>query len=163
VRFAWREGGRIRDVEIVPLGEGRYHAIVDGADLEVAVESMGEGLRLHHEGRSVRAEITASGKRCDVRLATLDFVLHREAGGRKRASGTAAGGGLEAPMPGVITRVLVSAGERVTRGQPLLALEAMKMEHVIRAPRDGTVVRIGAAQGEMVSGGAALIELEETA
>ena len=64
-------------------------------------------------------------------------------------------------MPGVVTRVLVQAGDRVAKGQPLLALEAMKMEHVIRAPRDGRVAKVAAAAGEMVNGGVALIELDE--
>jgi 3-methylcrotonyl-CoA carboxylase alpha subunit len=160
VRFAWRQGDRIREAEIVRLGEGRYHAIVDGAELDVAAEPEGEGLRIRHGEQSLRAEVTATGKRCDVRLGTLDFVLYREPAGRRRSDGAHAGG-LEAPMPGVITRVMVAAGDRVTRGQPLVALEAMKMEHVIRAPRDGMVVSVSATRGDMVNGGVALIELGE--
>ncbi|TMQ70811.1 MAG: acetyl-CoA carboxylase biotin carboxyl carrier protein subunit, partial [Candidatus Eisenbacteria bacterium] len=51
--------------------------------------------------------------------------------------------------------------ETVARGQPLLALEAMKMEHVIRAPRDGRIKSIAARAGEMVNGGVPLVELDE--
>jgi 3-methylcrotonyl-CoA carboxylase alpha subunit len=96
----------------------------------------------------------------------MDFVLEREAPGRARtrAGGTHAkrgSGGLEAPMPGVVTRLHVAVGEKVKQGQPLVAIEAMKMEHVLRAPRDGRVRAIAARPGEMVSGGAALVELEE--
>ena len=94
-----------------------------------------------------------------VRLGTLEFVVDRDASGRRRG-GPAAGGGLEAPMPGVVTRVLVAAGDQVTKGQPLLALEAMKMEHLIRAPRDGRIASVAAAAGAMVQGGATLVELE---
>ena len=64
-------------------------------------------------------------------------------------------------MPGVVTRVFVAAGDDVTKGQPLVALEAMKMEHVIRAPRDGRVRAVPARAGEMVGGGVALVELED--
>jgi 3-methylcrotonyl-CoA carboxylase alpha subunit len=64
-------------------------------------------------------------------------------------------------MPGVVTRVHVAAGETVKQGQPLVAIEAMKMEHVLRAPRDGRVRAVAARPGEMVSGGVALVELEE--
>ncbi|MGH7741605.1 MAG: acetyl-CoA carboxylase biotin carboxyl carrier protein subunit, partial [Candidatus Eiseniibacteriota bacterium] len=79
--------------------------------------------------------------------------------GRRRAGG-AAGGSLEAPMPGVVTRVLVRSGERVEAGQPLLALEAMKMEHLVRSPRAGVVRTVSATVGEMVAGGLTLVELE---
>jgi 3-methylcrotonyl-CoA carboxylase alpha subunit len=89
----------------------------------------------------------------------MDFVLEREVAGRPRAR--AHGGGLEAPMPGVVTRVHVAAGDQVRQGQPLVAIEAMKMEHVLRAPRDGKVRAVAAQPGEMVSGGVALVELEE--
>ncbi len=64
-------------------------------------------------------------------------------------------------MPGVVTRVMVAVGDVVGKGQPLLALEAMKMEHLIRAPRDGRIRSIAAAAGEMVNGGVPLVEMEE--
>ncbi|WP_431678687.1 biotin carboxylase N-terminal domain-containing protein [Kitasatospora sp. KL5] len=68
----------------------------------------------------------------------------------------AAGGGvhhgaLTAPMPGTVTVVKAAVGERVTRGQTLLVLEAMKMEHVIAAPHDGTVSELRAAAGSTVA------------
>jgi 3-methylcrotonyl-CoA carboxylase alpha subunit len=96
-----------------------------------------------------------------VRLGTLEFVLEREAAGGRRAAAGAHAGGLEAPMPGVITKVMVVVGEDVSKGQPLLALEAMKMEHVIRAPRAGRVKAVSASPGQMVQSGAALVALEE--
>lgn len=161
MRFAWRDGDRTRSVELEPLGSGRYRVALDGATFEVAVETLGaDRLRLHAEGRATIAEVTVTGPRRFVRLGTLDFVLDREEVGRRRASG-GQGGGLEAPMPGVVTRVLVSAGQAVKKGQPLVALEAMKMEHLVRAPRDGRVARVAAVAGEMVNGGVALVELEE--
>jgi 3-methylcrotonyl-CoA carboxylase alpha subunit len=69
----------------------------------------------------------------------------------------AAGGRLTAPMPGKIVQVLARAGDTVTRGQPILILEAMKMEHTIAAPADGVVDAINYAAGELVEEGAALI------
>jgi biotin carboxyl carrier protein len=105
------------------------------------------------------AEITAHGERRFIHLAGQDWVLERERAGRRRAG--VAGGSLEAPMPGVVARVMVAAGDVVTSGQPLVAIEAMKMEHLLRAPRDGTVRTVNARAGEMVSPGVALVELEE--
>ncbi|WP_051940515.1 acetyl/propionyl/methylcrotonyl-CoA carboxylase subunit alpha [Phaeacidiphilus oryzae] len=61
------------------------------------------------------------------------------------------GGALNAPMPGTVTLVKVAEGDRVTQGQPLLVLEAMKMEHVIAAPHDGLVERLKARPGATVA------------
>jgi 3-methylcrotonyl-CoA carboxylase alpha subunit len=68
--------------------------------------------------------------------------------------------GLRAPMPGRIVAVLVRAGDRVRRGTPLLALEAMKMEHVLTAPADGIVSQIRASEGAQVAEGVTLVEFE---
>jgi 3-methylcrotonyl-CoA carboxylase alpha subunit len=69
-------------------------------------------------------------------------------------------GSLAAPMPGKIIQVMIEAGAKVTKGQPLLILEAMKMEHTITAPADGVVKEIHYAAGEQVLEGAELITLE---
>ncbi len=67
-------------------------------------------------------------------------------------------GGVVAPMPGVITALLVEAGATVVKGQPLVVMEAMKMEHTLKAPADGTVDRLCYAVGALVEDGAALVE-----
>ncbi len=69
-------------------------------------------------------------------------------------------GGLTAPMNGSIVRVLVSVGEQVQIGTPLVVLEAMKMEHSIRANTAGTVAALYCTEGEMVKEGMVLVELE---
>jgi 3-methylcrotonyl-CoA carboxylase alpha subunit len=72
----------------------------------------------------------------------------------------ASAGSLAAPMPGRVIKIFVDAGTKVKRGEPLLILEAMKMEHTITAPGDGTVKEIHYAPGEQVLEGAQLIRLE---
>ena len=67
---------------------------------------------------------------------------------------------MSAPMPGVVLKILTDVGQQVTRGMPLVILEAMKMEHVIAAPSDGTVVAINCREGELVQPGTDLIELK---
>jgi geranyl-CoA carboxylase alpha subunit len=62
-----------------------------------------------------------------------------------------AGGALRAPMNGAVTQVFVAVGDPVKRGQPLLVLEAMKMEHSILAPVDGFIETIAVAQGAQVA------------
>jgi 3-methylcrotonyl-CoA carboxylase alpha subunit len=68
-------------------------------------------------------------------------------------------GGLTAPMNGTMVSVLVKAGEQVSKDQPLVIMEAMKMEHTIKAPNDGTVGEIFFQTGEMVDGGAELLTI----
>ncbi len=163
MKSSWRDGDRTREVELVALGPGRWKARVDDAEFEVAAEPLADGrFRLVSDAGTTVAEVTSVGTRRFVRLGMLDFVLERESSGRKRAAGGAQGG-LTAPMPGVITKVMVVVGDEVTKGQALVALEAMKMEHLIRAPRQGRVKRVGASPGQMVQAGAALVELEAAA
>ncbi|WP_425062898.1 acetyl/propionyl/methylcrotonyl-CoA carboxylase subunit alpha [Pyruvatibacter mobilis] len=75
----------------------------------------------------------------------------------------AASGGVTAPMTGKITQVWVKAGDSVSRGAPLIALEAMKMEHTLSAPGDLKVSDVLAAVGDQVEGGAALVVFEDPA
>jgi 3-methylcrotonyl-CoA carboxylase alpha subunit len=160
MKALYRDGARTREVEVSPEGGGRYRVTVDGVEIQLAAEAL-EGGRLRMvtaEGVTI-AEVTPAGSRRFVRLGTLDFVVDREAGRARR--GAAVGGGLEAPMPGVVTKVLVAAGDTVKKGQPLVAVEAMKMEHAIRAPRDGVIARVNARVGDMVAGGAALVAMED--
>ncbi|MDX6480924.1 MAG: 3-methylcrotonyl-CoA carboxylase alpha subunit [Gaiellaceae bacterium] len=82
------------------------------------------------------------------------------------ARGTSAAGAQEqsavtAPMPGTVIRVLVEPGEQVTARQPLVVLEAMKMETPLVSPFDGTVRAVHVAEGDRVAGGALLVELDE--
>ena len=161
-RFAWRDGDRVREVALDPADGGRWRATIDGVELIVGVTRVAGGrLRLESERGVMIAEITASGPRRYVRLGAMDFVL--EAASARPRARSGGGGGLEAPMPGVVTRVMVTEGDTVTAGQALVAIEAMKMEHVLRAPRAGRVRRLAARVGEMVDGGVALVELEEDA
>ena len=67
-----------------------------------------------------------------------------------------------APMPGKVIAVMVKVGARVTKGTPLLVLEAMKMEHTIAAPADGLVKDVRCAPGEQVVEGFELIAFEAT-
>jgi 3-methylcrotonyl-CoA carboxylase alpha subunit len=100
---------------------------------------------------------------------TLDRLLISEGGQtwevtRWRVDGIAAGGAgdgaILAPMPGRVIAVDVAAGDRVVKGQKLLTLEAMKMEHGLTAPFDGTVTDLAATTGVQVTEGTTLARIE---
>jgi propionyl-CoA carboxylase alpha chain/3-methylcrotonyl-CoA carboxylase alpha subunit len=71
----------------------------------------------------------------------------------------ASDGQVRSPMPGKVTQLSVKTGDAVTKGQALVTLEAMKMEHALTAPFDGTVETLSVALGDQVSEGATLIKL----
>ena len=80
-----------------------------------------------------------------------------------RGTGTSHGvhdGEIEAPMPGKVTAVEVKPGEKVAKGQRLLTLEAMKMEHSLTAPFDGVVAELNATAGSQVTEGTILVKVE---
>jgi 3-methylcrotonyl-CoA carboxylase alpha subunit len=80
-----------------------------------------------------------------------------------RGTGTTHGlhdGEIEAPMPGRVTAVEVSSGDKVSKGQRLLTLEAMKMEHALTAPFDGAVAELNAKAGAQVTEGQLLVRVE---
>jgi 3-methylcrotonyl-CoA carboxylase alpha subunit len=90
--------------------------------------------------------------------AFFNIALHRATG---TAAGTAADGVILSPMPGRIIAVDVAVGDSVTKGQKLVTLEAMKMEHSLVAPFDGVVAELAAQTGGQVSEGAVLARIEK--
>jgi 3-methylcrotonyl-CoA carboxylase alpha subunit len=77
-----------------------------------------------------------------------------------RADAAASQGNLNAPMPGKLVSFAVKVGQKVTAGQALAVLEAMKMEHTIAAPSAGTVAELLYAPGDQVNEGAPLLRLD---
>ena len=70
-------------------------------------------------------------------------------------------GSLIAPMPGIIIDILVKEGQRVRKGQNLMIMEAMKMEHKIQSPKDGEVISISNEIGQKVDMGVILVEIAD--
>ncbi|MEP6800508.1 MAG: biotin/lipoyl-containing protein [Acidobacteriota bacterium] len=118
---------------------------------------------VEHGGQVFPVRAVREGDRIFVWTAgrTFEFRIEPAAGrGPARIRSTGAESGLLSPMPGRIRRVLVAQGDTVTRGQVLLILEAMKMEHAIRSPRDGRLARLMYGEGDLVEAGVALAEIE---
>ena len=67
---------------------------------------------------------------------------------------------IKAPMPGLVLQISVGPGDTVEKGDPLLILEAMKMENVLKAPGSGTVKKVSVNQGQAVEKNQLLIEME---
>jgi 3-methylcrotonyl-CoA carboxylase alpha subunit len=109
---------------------------------------------------AVTGTVVRRGERFDVfssgamtSLVLKDALKHATDGQSEPA------GGLTAPMPGKVIAMHVAVGDKVKRGQALLVMEAMKMEHTIAAPGEGTVKELLYGVGDQVAEGAALITL----
>jgi propionyl-CoA carboxylase alpha chain len=92
--------------------------------------------------------------------SSLDAVSLRRVERFADPADHAAAGSLVAPMPGAVARVVVAVGDRVERGQPLLWMEAMKMQHQIDAPASGIVTELPVQVGQQVDVGAVLAVVE---
>jgi acetyl/propionyl-CoA carboxylase alpha subunit len=123
--------------------------------------------RLFLDGRAVQVEMPIEPTRY-AHVVDSEEVVVFEAGEAfvfrdhpPAADADAAGGdgAIRAPMPGKVTQVSVKAGDKVSKGQPLLVLEAMKMEHALAAPLDGVVEEVGVELGAQVTEGAVLVKL----
>jgi 3-methylcrotonyl-CoA carboxylase alpha subunit len=157
--FVFVDGGRERAVRLRFLAEGLRLA-VDGKEYAFAGEQGPGGiLQLRLEGRAFRATAVRDGAHwhlfCRGSYRRLALKQHAHDEGSEAVAGL-----LTAPMPGKIIKVMAQAGRKVAKGEPLLILEAMKMEHTITAPADGVVKELHYAAGEQVLEGAELIRLE---
>jgi 3-methylcrotonyl-CoA carboxylase alpha subunit len=129
----------------------RLAAVLDGETVRVGDED--EIADVSGFADEQRVVVFAEGQAFEFALTS------RDAG----ASHGSHDGEIEAPMPGKLTAVEVSQGEKVAKGQRLLTLEAMKMEHSLTAPFDGTVAELPAKAGAQVSEGQLLVKVEPTA
>jgi len=123
------------------------------------VSRSGKDLILESDGRFKASVGTPNRDGESVVMAAGREAIVGQAGKRVKKD-RAQAGNLTSPMPGKIFKVLKDAGSAVQKGETILILEAMKMEHSIRADKDGKVKKINFRVGELVQGGVVLAELE---
>jgi len=123
----------------------------------------GDRLRLELDGLAVEALAVRGPRGIALQMAGAEAVFEdRSFEPAASADGPGASGSLRAPLNGRVVKVLRQAGEAVRRGEPIVVLEAMKMEHVLAAPHDGTVAELGVSEGEQVAPGQALARVDGT-
>jgi biotin carboxyl carrier protein len=156
-----RQGDRLRRVvlaEETAEVDGRRHAVRSISTCREADGTVEVVLAV--EGRVHRGWVARAGDRV---LVALDGAVHAFDLGDAPTRGGAAGGvgTVVAPMPGKIVGVLVAVGDTVEAGQPLVVLEAMKMETTLRSEIAGTVAAVAVQAGATVDAGAVLVEVAE--
>jgi biotin carboxyl carrier protein len=144
------DGGPAQRARLVTVDGTPVRLVTIGAETHRAVA--------RRDGPKGSYALWIDGRRHDV-----EAVDERTRAIRDLALATAGPTGprpLVAPMPGLVVRVRVAAGDLVEEGQGLVVMEAMKMENELRAPAAGTVKRVHAQAGSAVDKGALLVEFE---
>lgn len=143
-----------------PAQRNTFRAVIDGEPITVTLPELSAGalpdwVVVDRRPYEVIFDpdlrwLQVGGRRYPLETRDLEAATHRPASGDGR---------VKAPIPGLVTRLLVEPGQRVEPGQPLLILEAMKMENEIHAPRGGVVQQVHAQVGQGVARDVLLVEI----
>lgn len=136
--------------EVLRQPDGGFSILKDGRSHQVYIDSF--------DVKEKKATFIINNRRYSLSIQEpIDLQLKKMginmAAARKADS-------IKAPMPGLVLKMLVQEGQEIKKGDPVLILEAMKMENVFKAPADAKVKTIKVAEGTAVEKGAVLIELE---
>jgi biotin carboxyl carrier protein len=139
-RILVRASGRETAVALDDLAGSVRTALVGERRLDFGWDRTDGSYSLHIEGIEYRVEVV------DARAE----ILARASAARPAPRGAAE---VRAPIPGMIAKILLRPGEPVKKGQPVLCLDAMKLENEIGAPRDGTIRSVDVRPGQAVENG----------
>jgi len=158
-------GKHVHEIDIVRERDGTYVTGRNGDEYRFEIEELGrDAIRFRSNGLMESARFLRQDDRLyllhnGVTLSVRDLTL-----APPETAATAGGDGkVRAAMNGRVVAVLVKPGEKVSAGQPVMTLEAMKMEHVHTAGVAGTVSAIDVAEGEQVTTGKIVVEIEAAA
>jgi len=158
-RFEFEFHGEPAKAELTYLHDGALSLRVGDATGLLVFAKASQGMDVQFAGQRVTATVYRQGEVAHVfspagatQITVIDMLAHA-------GQGPAEGGRLTAPMPGKVVSFGVKAGDKVSKGQPLAVMEAMKMEHTIAAPADGVVEELLYAPGDQVAEGAELLKI----
>ena len=158
-RFAFEFHDQAVDAVLTYLHDGALRLEVAGGSGVLLFAQSDAGIDLQFAGQRHTVQVYRQGELAHVfaphgatRILAVDLLAHAGAS-------QADGGRLTAPMPGKVLSFAVKNGDKVTKGQALAVMEAMKMEHTIAAPADGTVAELLYTPGDQVLEGAELLKL----
>ena len=158
-RFEFEFHGEAVKAQLTYLHDGALLLGVGEVTGPLVFQSTADGVDVQFSGQRRRVAVYRQGEIDHVfaacgatQITSVDLLEHA-------GHGPAEGGRLTAPMPGKVVSFAVKAGDKVSKGQALAVMEAMKMEHTIAAPADGLVVELLYAPGDQVAEGAELLTI----
>ncbi len=158
-RFGFEFHGEPVEAQLSYLHDGALHLQVEQFGGELTFAAVDSAIDVQFAGQRHVVQVYRQGELMHVfaphgatRILAIDLLAH--AGDHQSE-----GGRLTAPMPGKLLSFAVKAGDKVTKGQALAVMEAMKMEHTIAAPSDGVVAELLFAPGDQVTEGVELLKM----
>lgn len=159
MKFRDASSGREFDLELDRAG-AVIEARIDGAPAKMATQPLADGaIVIQWGGQRLRAFAARAGESIAVSVGPQSFIFKLQEASRRGARHSLATPLLTAPMPGKVLKIMVREGDEVEAGQPLIIIEAMKMETTLAAEGPARVKAIPVAPGQMVDAGAVLMEL----
>jgi biotin carboxyl carrier protein len=140
--------GQILEWDIKKTGDRHYHVLYQNQSFNLELVS------LDVETKTVKLKL--NNKPCELKIKDKFDLLLEKLGMNNLQNQTAKE--IKAPMPGLIFDIKVKEGDEVKKGDPVLILEAMKMENILKSPGDGTVKKIKIKKGESVEKNQVLIQ-----
>ncbi len=137
-------------LDLISMGLNRFHVLFDKGSHEVQLVNVDIDLKevkMILDGHTVRVKIK---DHLDMNIEKLGLTVSKKRTGSE----------VTAPMPGLVLEVLVKQGEEVIKGDPLIILEAMKMENVLKCHANGRVSLCNVRKGDKVDKGQVLLNLE---
>jgi geranyl-CoA carboxylase alpha subunit len=152
----------VYDIELVRERDGGYAARLGVRQYRFEIDELcREAIRFRSDGLTESARIFRDGDRLYILRQGITVSVRDLTMSTPAAAGVSSSDGrIRAAMNGRVVAVLVKQGERVTAGQPVITLEAMKMEHVHSAPISGSISAIDVTEGEQVTTGKIVVEIE---
>jgi len=160
-----------RNIELEQTADGHYLVSIDGTSHEIDARRFEGGTwSLIIDGLSYDVELEVAGKNESegqyvalVRGSVMEFSVQDERKNRLRfqdSIGSREGPQIvKAPMPGKIVKILVEEGQEIAENEPIIIIEAMKMENELRAVKDGVISKIMVSEGDTVEGNSKLITI----
>ncbi len=162
--FTFSQSEQRYAVGVACLDQHRYRVATLDEVRTISVVRAGDTISVSmDDGAMQRYRVLQDGAARHVLVDETRFVLQLQDSYTPTHLDEERQGKLAAPMPGSVVTVNVKAGDTVTKGQTLLVMEAMKMEHAIIAPRDGVIEAVYYAERELVKEGAELVALRDPA
>jgi 3-methylcrotonyl-CoA carboxylase alpha subunit len=158
-RFEFEFHGERHKSALTYLHDGALHLAVGDTAGVLTFSQLSNGIQAQFAGQRITANIYQNNGMTHIfcaqgatQIIAIDMLAHA-------GMAQAEGGRLTAPMPGKMVSFAVKAGDKVSKGQALAVMEAMKMEHTIAAPMDGMVEELLYSPGDQVAEGAELLKL----
>ncbi|MEO6952530.1 MAG: biotin/lipoyl-containing protein [Polyangia bacterium] len=168
-RYVIEVAGTEHEVAVEALSDGRWRVERDGRSVEWDARKIAGTWSLVPGGGGPKHEVeverlgndggltVTTGGLVGIPARVVDPLLR--AAEKAAATRPAGPADVKSPMPGKVVRALVAVGATVTAGQPVMVVEAMKMENELKAPRDGSVKEIRVTDGQAIEAGQTLIVL----